>query len=152
MHENTEQKDKKHFHWELVEAACLIMSNDIMRDYPDYQTRFKGVIGFPRGGLVPAVALAHMLNIDKVMTTPEFDFQYKANPVLMEGAYLLVDDISDTGVTFSDWVMNYVEQINTQKIQFVTASLCYRKDTAFMPNYTVQDAFDNWVIFPWEQS
>lgn len=150
MHENTGQKEKKYFTWELVDACCLMLTNDIMKKYPDYKERFKGVITFPRGGLAPAAIIANMLGLGTVMTASEMDLQIEANPDLMEGTYLLVDDISDTGETFADYVAGFTDLINAQKIQFVTVALCFRTNTAFMPEFVIQDAFDKWIVFPWE--
>lgn len=148
MHENTENKVKKHLPWVWVQSACSILANKIKEHHQG--TEIAGVIAFPRGGLVPATLLAHQLDIGTVMTTSEFDSRVILDDSLMRGTYLLVDDISDTGGTISDWITGYVNHVDLWQIKFIVATLCYRPGTAYVPNYTIQNAYDNWIVFPWE--
>ena len=158
MHGNEGKREYKRFNWELVDAACFIIADRIRADHPDYKEKFAGVVAFPRGGLIPATLLAHMLDLDIVMTTSELDLQVEhdvegfGRGELFHGKYLLIDDISDSGETFADYIASYSDLIKAGDIEFVTAAICYRPGTAYMPDYTIQDAFDKWVIFPWEQS
>lgn len=142
--------------WQWIEAGCSILTDKIKEKYPCPNEIFKGVVAFPRGGLVPATILAHMLDIKTVMTTSEFDMLFLVNDGASfdEGHYLLVDDISDTGVTFADWLANYAgfqpAEESGYDIRFTTVALTYRPNTAHMPDFVVGCADNYWIEFPWE--
>ena len=87
---------------------------------------FKGVYGFPRGGLCLAVALSHSLDL----------------PLLAEpkNNSLIIDDIYDTGYTL-------------EKIKDLKGSETYvwisKKQPTWWHTYTyIKDK--EWIVFPWE--
>lgn len=161
MHENTEGRRKKHYNWVWVQSACHIISEKIKADYPECEEAFTAVVAFPRGGLVPAVILSHLLGINKVITTDELSTEIKKrqnNSFLVPrdeqnyGVFLIVDDIADTGATFAEYLETHRQETDNNQLLFVTASLCYRTGTVFTPDYTVQDIQDTWAVFPWEET
>ena len=95
------------------------------------------VSGIPRGGLVPAVMMSHAFGIKYISYSSA-----KALPKELRSKTLVVDDISDTGVTLA-----LAEELN-----FFTATLCLRVGTKTVPNLTgtlIDD--DRWLVFPWEK-
>tara|TARA_Y100001968_G_scaffold273180_1_gene265788 strand:- start:112 stop:498 length:387 start_codon:yes stop_codon:yes gene_type:complete len=87
---------------------------------------FKGVYGFPRGGLCIAVALSHSLKL------PLLD-QPKNNS-------LIVDDIYDTGQTL-------------EKIKHIKGSETHVWVSKIKPTWWNSYKYindDEWIIFPWE--
>jgi len=85
------------------------------------------IYGIPRGGLVVAVVLSHLL-----------DFPLVTNPEHIGQKTLVVDDISDTGKTLSQFRTN------------VTATLHIVKDTTYVPNFFRKERLAEWVKYPWE--
>ena len=92
---------------------------------------YQWITGLPRGGLIPAVMLSHRLNL------PYIPFHQITN----EENILLVDDISDSGVTLK-------KNINTN---VDTATLALRYTSEFTPDYFGTNITDDrWLVFPWE--
>ena len=87
---------------------------------------FKGVYGFPRGGLCLAVALSHSLEI----------------PLLKEPKdnTLIVDDIYDTGYT--------LEKIKRIKGSEAHVWISKKKPTWWNAYKYINN--NEWIIFPWE--
>ena len=105
----------------------------------------KYVYGLPRGGLCIAAALSHKLGIKYIHTIDEFidvDFQN-------DGVVLIVDDLSDTGATLIDTI----NKLEYACIDFETATLHIKKDTAYIPDSVADDLPKErsvWVRYPWE--
>lgn len=85
---------------------------------------FDNIYGIPRGGLVVAVSLSHLLE----------------KPITLEVGErtLVVDDICDFGRTLKPYENN------------LTATLYYRKNKTIEPNHWILDARDKFIQFPWE--
>jgi hypoxanthine phosphoribosyltransferase len=130
------------------------------------------IVSVNRGGLIPGVYLSHALNV------PHFpihyqtrEFNYISRTVAghkREGWYipgkpqnfdydikiLLVDDINDSGKTFSDiwkhWDANNLGVVPLRK-RIKTVSLIERKGSKFAVDYSpVMLDVKDWVVFPWE--
>lgn len=89
--------------------------------------RFENIYGIPRGGLVLAVALSHVLNLP--LKTREEEVGVNT---------LIVDDISDSG----DTLLPYRRS--------VTATLHVVRGTKVVPTFYTRVRQKNWVIYPWE--
>ena len=88
--------------------------------------QFKGVYGFPRGGLCLAVALSHSLDLPLLNEPKNYS--------------LIVDDIYDTGYTL-------------EKIKHIKGSEAHVWISKKQPTWwnTYKYIKDNeWIIFPWE--
>ncbi len=117
--------NKIYLSWELFG----LMADRLVTNIKKSKTKFDGVYGIPRGGLILAVCLAHKLNLP---------FRQKCTK-----NSLLVDDISDTGKTLS------LEGGCYKKI----ATLYTTTWTMIQPDFAIslkQDKGD-WIIFPWEE-
>tara|TARA_B100000700_G_C14938858_1_gene805725 strand:+ start:296 stop:682 length:387 start_codon:yes stop_codon:yes gene_type:complete len=88
--------------------------------------QFKGVYGFPRGGLCLAVALSHRLNLP-LLDKPQNNS-------------LIVDDIYETGYT--------LDRIKCLK-GIETHVWVSRKEPSWWKAYFYYKEKD-WIVFPWE--
>ncbi|MHA1754284.1 MAG: phosphoribosyltransferase [Candidatus Odinarchaeia archaeon] len=109
--------------WSKFDKACKIIAKKVD---PSIRTIF----GIPRGGLIIAVKLAHILN-----KTVVFDKRS------IKKDTLVVDDICDTGRTLKDYI----------KLTEYTATLYYNKEADIEPRIWVYLKQANWIVFPWEQ-
>lgn len=122
---------KVKFTWEDLDKAIDILSSKINKT----TYRFDYIIGIVRGGLIPAVMLAHKLNIP---LTISFD--------KLTGTILLVDDIIDDGTTIN----SYKEKIN-KNVEIISCSIHITDKTTqkVIPDFYYKKTSD-WQIYPWE--
>ena len=125
------------------------------------------IISINRGGLVPGVYLSHTLNVPHYpihYQTRDFDqskhekskwsFAFKPHAINHDKNILLVDDINDTGKTFTDimewWETNNLGEIPITK-RVKTVTLVERASSDFLVDFS-PTLLDNkkWVVFPWE--
>ena len=114
--------------WQKVEQDCKELVDDLVL----VRENIKNVYGLPRGGLVIAVIISHLLNV-VVITDKK----------LITEKTLVVDDISDTGETLE-------ALLKGKKHIPITATLWRDPETKFIPNYYVNLKESNWLQFPWE--
>jgi len=87
------------------------------------------VYGIPRGGLVPAVYIAHLLKVP----INGYNKSNGKNP-------LIVDDIADTGQTLKPY----------KTFDYKTATIYYHKQSIVEPDIWIYEKKDDWILFPWE--
>lgn len=108
--------------WEKYEQMVLNLARQIINSGFTYD----GIYGIPRGGMVLAVSLSHLLNL----------------PIINKPNHrtLLVDDIADTGKTLLKYEYKHI------------ACLMYTSWTIVMPTFKSNSKTnkDTWIIFPWE--
>ena len=108
-------------YWDDIETVI----NEIVDKLNELKLPIDSVYGIPRGGLIPAVILSHKLDLPLTLTPTKNT--------------LIVDDISDTGVTLSQNDYKY------------TVTLHMRKGSTYEP--TIYGRFidsDKWIVYPWE--
>ena len=91
---------------------------------------FKNIYGVPRGGLVVAVALSHLLDLSVI-----------TDAKLISSSTLVVDDISDSGNTlnvFMGWAGAF-------------ATIHIVGGTKVIPDFFVWHRLEKWVVYPWEK-
>lgn len=116
------------------------------------------VIGIARGGLVPArVVCDFLLQKDLAAikvehwgiaaTLGKAKLKYPL-PVDISGkSILVVDDVADTGDTFSV-IMDYIKEKNPSEVK--TAVLHYKTCSTSIPDYWAQMQEEwKWIIYPW---
>src|SRR3990170_5266830 len=109
--------------WEEFERAIHVLANEIKKSGLHFST----IYGIPRGGLMVALRLSHLLNIQLITVTHIRDDT------------LIVDDIIDSGKSM-------VRSAHT-------ASLVYNPKSIYKPKfYAVEKLDDRWIVFPWEKS
>lgn len=120
--------DREHYTWDEYQADILILAQRI-RD--DLALRPATVYGIPRGGLVLAVSLSHLLGLPMVLSRNE-----------IRPDTLVVDDIADTGATLD----KLCKQIGFRPM---IATLYYRSGSVLRPDIFVRSK-TKWIVFPWE--
>ena len=114
------------YEWNQLENDCI----DLAKKLKYNKIAIKDIYGVPRGGLIPAVILSHILNL-KIINHQD----------LITKETLIVDDISDSGETLA--------KIN--KLSSPTVTLWKDKETKFRPLFCCRvKTKDEWVIFPFE--
>lgn len=109
---------------------------------------FSHVYGVPRGGSAIATHLAHHMNLDLLFELSDWSMN-----VPLDGLNLLVvDDIVDTGKTFSELsseLLDYADSCPTFSYKFL--SINYKPRTIFKPDIFYRGVSnDTWVVYPWE--
>ena len=91
--------------------------------------RVNKIYGIPRGGLIPAVMLSHLLEIPLVLHKEEIDEET-----------VVIDDIVDTGNTISKLPK-----------KGILVSLFYKAHSKVVPDFYARKVEnDEWVVFPFE--
>jgi len=118
--------------WKAFDIACRRIANKVMEN----KWKIDYIYGIPRGGLVVAVRLSHILGKPLIGSInfehDNIDFK----------ALLVVDDIADTGKTLDYW-RNHTDV----KI----ATVYYHRQSSVIPDIWVYEKQRNWITFPWER-
>ncbi|OGN00779.1 MAG: hypothetical protein A3G51_03560 [Candidatus Yanofskybacteria bacterium RIFCSPLOWO2_12_FULL_43_11b] len=93
--------------------------------------KFRNIYGIPRGGLILAVKLSHLLEIPVVLS--ERDIGVKT---------LVVDDIVDEGNTLSRF-------LGSLNCKVMTVSLYLGPNPVVKPDLFLRKK-EGWILFPWE--
>lgn len=117
-----------HFSWEQIEACVSAIT---LRYSTVKPTKFTGVFGPPRGGLILAVMLSHRLKIPMLLAPTD--------------GCLIVDDICDTGAAMQKYH-------DTKTLHnYTIATICKKPQSTVDPDYhTYNIDNDVWAVFPWE--
>ena len=123
---------KEFVSWTRIEVAVRTIADYVTA----HTTGFRYVFGIPRGGLIPAVMLSHLLDIPLIMDQPILH--------VIDGPVLIIDDIVDTGK-----VLNEYHACRGDHNMFV--SIYSKPWAALQPDLSVWST-ENWIVFPWEVS
>ena len=141
-------ESKRYTDWRDIETNIALCINQFK------SLRFDTILGLARGGMIPATLMSYKLrcnNLQQLGTRDVDTIQYYGTPILT-GRVLVVDDINDSGLTFSS-VDNYIRyHFDHDEIDEVTYCSMYRRyNTNFKTDITgelVKD--DAWLVFPWD--
>jgi hypoxanthine phosphoribosyltransferase len=144
------ESNKRYLDWRDIDHIISDTTRDLKR------VRYDTVLGLARGGMVPATILSYRLNCHNlqqlgVRTRDVKSIQYYGQPILT-GHILVVDDINDSGLTFSS-VDNYIRyHFDHNEIKSITYySLYQRYNTKFKTGvYGEEIENDDWLVFPWD--
>ena len=120
--------------WIDIENCVQIVSKKIL----NLSKNFSSISTVSRGGLIPSRLLADSLGIEKIFVDQK----------TISSESLVVDDIFDTGKTFS----NLLSKVsNPSEFTFVT--LFARRGMNFPEQliYGNQTLDDSYVVFPWDK-
>ena len=120
--------------WIDIENSVQIVSKKIL----NLSKNFSSISTVSRGGLIPSRLLADSLGIEKIFVDQK----------TISSESLVVDDIFDTGKTFS----NLLSKVsNPSEFTFVT--LFARRGMNFPEQliYGNQTLDDSYVVFPWDK-
>jgi len=117
--------NKEYMTWEQFDKACYKLAEALK------PLKFKNIYGIPRGGLIVAVRLSHLLNIPLILYIKSSGQNT-----------LIVDDIADTGKT--------LKPFKSEGCYLCITTLYYHKQSVVVPDYYVHIKKDRWIVFPWE--
>lgn len=118
------------YSWEEFEADAKKIADTIQA----WGKNFAYVYGPPRGGLMLAVRLSHLVPNLQFVATLSGDYEDLCDQIL------IVDDITDTGKTLERY----------QRYGFFIATLFKHPNSAVAPDIWIREKDDRWVEFPWE--
>lgn len=121
--------EKVYVTWEEVEAFL----RKVKAAYQDKEV--SGVFGVPRGGLIFAVALSHMMKIPLL-----------AAPCKNS---IIIDDICDSGETMLHY---YKNSSGDGKGHSHIVTMYYKQNSlGVVPEFYDKEKHDAWIVFPWEK-
>ena len=120
--------------WNEIEKTVQIISNKILKS----SENFSSITTISRGGLIPSRLLADSLDIEKIFVDQN----------IISSDSLFVDDIFDSGKTFSDIISKATD---SSKLTFAT--LFARRGVSYPEQliYGKQTLDDSYLVFPWDK-
>ena len=124
--------------------------------------KFDTILALGRGGLVPGSILSYKLKVSNLqnfgINTREdngkfIDTIIYQKPGSVNGKVLVVDDINDSGKTFTA-VSSYIDSnYDVDKNNVYYASLTTKSNSEFSLNTITGNIFytDSWLMFPWDK-
>lgn len=142
--------------------------NNIIRHLQKHQIHPGAIVGVTRGGLTPAVMMSHYFNCP--LFTLDYSLRDRDDAVLNDAAtdhvvekisevinntkhVIIVDDINDSGETLQGIKnMFHDELFSASYIVYATLleKTISRFDCDFYGELLMDDACDDWIVFPWE--
>lgn len=118
--------------WDKYQEMVEALAKQIKADKETKSIKY--IFGVPRGGLVVAVSLSHLLGLPISEELPE-------EP---EDKYLIVDDIADNGCT----LMQYLDGCDASLPPFM-ATLFVKPWSEVRPCFFAE-VTEDFIVFPWE--
>ena len=120
--------------WNEIENNVQIISNKILKSSKNFST----ITTISRGGLIPSRLLADSLGIEKIFVDQN----------IVSSDSLFVDDIFDSGKTFSDVLSKVPDSSN-----LTFATLFARRGVSYPEQliYGDQTLDDSYLVFPWDK-
>ncbi len=120
--------------WTNIESLVEKLSENILK----LSRNFSSITTLSRGGLVPSRLLADSLGLKKIFVDQD----------IVSSTSLFVDDIFDTGKTFSN-VFSNVDDPS----KFVFTALFARRGMKYPEQllYAEKTLDDSYVVFPWDK-
>ena len=124
----------QHVDWNHIESLVGKLSKNILK----LSRNFSSITTLSRGGLVPSRLLADALGIKKILVDQK----------IVNSDSLFVDDIFDTGKTFSN-VFSNVDDPS----KFIFTTLFARRGMKYPEQllYAEKTLDDSYVVFPWDK-
>jgi hypoxanthine phosphoribosyltransferase len=136
---------KEHCGWEEIESLTKIVSEKVRRS----NKRYDAILGVTNGGIVPARLMARELNIDYIQLIPVRNKKLNKEemPLLLQDKkYLIIDEIYDTGDTFSK-VYDAVRIFDCDFAFLMSRCEHNRRGTYYVGKVLNHN---KWIVFPWE--
>lgn len=147
---NRVNSPKEYCSWEEVEYLIRVLADKIIKKS---NKKYDIILGITNGGIIPARLMARELNIGYIQFIPvrNKELQREEMPLLhKDKKYLVIDEIYDTGYTFSK-VYDVVKIVDND-----FAFLMSRFEQQYHHNIEASVAkilnHNKWVIFPWERT
>lgn len=150
-----------HLHQDVRELATIIRS-----DYPDYKTRFKGLVVIARGGYGSGVILAHELGISNVRSVSMSSYRddntrgdMKVNQIFTDEEleeyggtpkeWLIHDELADSGATLIE-LKKYIPKSVVSVVYIKAVAMMSLTYNGIPYVYSKEIPQDEWVTLPWE--
>jgi len=146
--------------WDNVDFLVECLSDQIKSKKINYDT----IIALGRGGLIPGATLSYKLDIYNLynlgISTREDDGKYldtlvyqKPTDLNKNSKILVVDDINDSGRTFTAVNSILQSEYNIDSDNILYASLVMRDGSEFNKNIIFGNILytTSWLMFPWDK-
>jgi len=135
-----EGQEVRSINWDAIQSTCRLLADHIQSDIIIRDKAMKGgLLPLARGGLIPATILSHMLNLPiPYVLHPQYSIDMPN-----DGEYVIVDDICDTGKTFS-----YYQSLIPRAAR--VALFCKPQGRDLCDASVIEVPQDLWLKFPWE--
>jgi hypoxanthine phosphoribosyltransferase len=141
-------KNKIYLDYDDVESMNMNLVHDVSKFKPDV------IVGITRGGLLPALHLSHHLDrplqtiIWQTRDINKCEHDKKLQNLIDTGSRVVfVDDINDTGRTFSEISKAY----HGARSNVMFISLVQKLETTHPATAALTLSDDRWIVFPWEK-
>ena len=146
--------NKLWYSWDEIVRDMGVLCRDITVDHfePDV------IVGLSRGGLTPGVMLSHWLKKPfkpikaALRDHPEWENYL---PKKSDKRVLIIDDVCDSGETFTKMQEILVKNSTSGKCDVRFAVLWCNTEQPFEPDYYVHEiekfTTDTWITFAWEE-
>lgn len=125
--------NKKFITWRVYDGVI----KNIVKKIKERGITYDAIGTFSRGGYVPAVHIANLLDIQYVYEINA----YTTAEIKEMGNLLIVDDITDSGDTLRRY----------KDLDLDIVCVCVKHSTLIKPSYPAMDIrLDEWAVFPWE--
>ena len=134
---------KVYYDWQDVEILVQILANKLKKSTKNYDI----ILAVTNGGIVPARLMARELNINDIRFIPIRNkklFLEELYPLHKDKKYLVVDEIYDTGNTFS----KVLDALSGFECDFAFLISRYKNTSAKAIAKVLNH--NKWVVFPWE--
>jgi hypoxanthine phosphoribosyltransferase len=141
---NKKSSLEEYCNWEEVESLTKIVADKIRASNKIYDS----ILGITNGGIVPARLMARELNIDYIQLIPvrNKSLYKKEMPMLLKDRkYLIIDEIYDTGDTFS----KVYDAVRIFDCDFAFLMSRYEHNSSGTYIGKVLN-HNKWIVFPWE--
>jgi hypoxanthine phosphoribosyltransferase len=144
-----EKRSSENCLWEEVESLTKSVASKIRNS--SGKNKHDAILAVTNGGIIPARLMARELDINHILLIPIRNrklYEQEMPLLFHDKKYLIIDDIYDTGYTFS----NVYRVVKGFDCAFAFLMSRYKTD-----NNTVEGAYvgkilnhDKWIVFPWE--
>lgn len=144
--------NKLWYSWETMRQNVNDLCREISlsRFYPDV------IVGISRGGLIPGVMISHYFKTPFkpiVASLRDFPFWEDYFPEPTEKNIIIVDDICDSGETFSR-ISEHLKMKKFYDLDVRYISLWWNNECDFEPHFfaneIAKDSTNTWIHFPWD--
>jgi uncharacterized protein len=139
-----ENSPKEYCTWQEVEVLVEELADKIQSSCKKYDA----ILAITNGGIVPSRLMARELNINDIQFVPIRSkklFINEMSPLHKGKKYLIVDEIYDTGNTFS----KVFDSLRGFDYDFAFLMSRYRNSNATVVAKILNH--NKWVVFPWER-
>ena len=142
---NEVSSPKEYCSWEEVELLTKTVAQKIQTSNKKYDI----ILGITNGGIIPARLMARELDINHIQFIPIRNkklYKKEMFPLFKVKKYLIVDEILDTGETFSK-VYNIIRMLDCDFAFLMSRYRYTGKSSVFVGKLLNHN---KWIVFPWE--